>query len=184
MDTIVKQCLKCKQVIGCCKKEDVIHTANNCNGELKMLNISWDELSIIEDISTDNDFLQAMIDLKEKDIIEYNLKMSQFRNQLEQQKSSKIQNDNRPKCPTCNSTNLKKISGTSKAVSVAMFGLLSQKVKKTYHCNACGYERVFCPCQPHISWYPVPDGQCISDILYGGMPSIWLPLFRSVRLQR
>lgn len=47
---------------------------------------------------------------------------------------------NQPKCPTCSSTNIKKISGTSKAVSVAMFGLLSQKVKKQFHCNNCGYE--------------------------------------------
>lgn len=47
---------------------------------------------------------------------------------------------NQPKCPTCSSTNLKKISGLSKAGSVVMWGLLSQKVKKTYHCNNCGYE--------------------------------------------
>ena len=47
---------------------------------------------------------------------------------------------NKPKCPTCSSTNIKKVSGTSKAFSVAMFGLLSQKVKKTFHCNNCGYE--------------------------------------------
>lgn len=45
-----------------------------------------------------------------------------------------------PKCPTCSSTNIKKVSGTSKVISVAMFGLLSQKVKKTFHCNNCGYE--------------------------------------------
>ena len=45
-----------------------------------------------------------------------------------------------PQCPTCSSTNIKKISGKSKVVSVAMFGLLSQKVKKQFHCNNCGYE--------------------------------------------
>ncbi len=47
---------------------------------------------------------------------------------------------NIPKCPTCGSSNIKRVSGTSKAVSVAMFGLLSQKVKKQFHCNNCGYE--------------------------------------------
>ena len=45
---------------------------------------------------------------------------------------------NKPKCPTCNSTNIKKISGLSKAGSVAMFGIFSQKVKKQWHCNNCG----------------------------------------------
>lgn len=47
---------------------------------------------------------------------------------------------NKPHCPTCNSTNIKKISGLSKAGSVAMFGIFSQKVKKQMHCNNCGYE--------------------------------------------
>ncbi len=47
---------------------------------------------------------------------------------------------NKPKCPTCNSTNISKVSTMSKAGSVAMWGLLSQKVKKTFHCNNCKYE--------------------------------------------
>lgn len=46
----------------------------------------------------------------------------------------------KPKCPTCGSTNLSKVSAMSKVGSVAMFGLLSQKVKKTWHCNNCKYE--------------------------------------------
>lgn len=45
-----------------------------------------------------------------------------------------------PKCPTCGSLNTKKISGMSKAVSVSLFGLFSQKVKRQFHCNNCGYE--------------------------------------------
>lgn len=55
-------------------------------------------------------------------------------------RSEMKEQQNVPKCPTCSSTNIKKVSGTSKAVSVAMFGLLSQKVKKKFHCNNCGYE--------------------------------------------
>lgn len=45
---------------------------------------------------------------------------------------------NQVHCPYCNSTNCKKISGISKATSVAIFGLFSQKVKKQWHCNNCG----------------------------------------------
>ena len=45
-----------------------------------------------------------------------------------------------PKCPTCSSTNIKKISVTSKAASVAMWGVLSRKVHKQWHCNICGSE--------------------------------------------
>lgn len=47
---------------------------------------------------------------------------------------------NKPKCPTCQSQNLKKISATSKVVNTAVFGLFGTKRHKTFHCNNCGYE--------------------------------------------
>lgn len=47
---------------------------------------------------------------------------------------------NKPKCPTCSSTNLKKISTTSKVVNTAMWGFFGTKRHKTFHCNNCGYE--------------------------------------------
>lgn len=47
---------------------------------------------------------------------------------------------NKKKCPTCSSTNLKKISTTSKVVNTAVFGLFGTKRHKTFHCNNCGYE--------------------------------------------
>lgn len=46
----------------------------------------------------------------------------------------------KPKCPTCQSTNLRKISTTSKAINTVAFGLLGTKRNKTFHCNNCGYE--------------------------------------------
>lgn len=45
-----------------------------------------------------------------------------------------------PKCPTCGSTNVEKISLTSKAVGGVMFGLFSSNVRKTMHCKNCGYK--------------------------------------------
>lgn len=45
-----------------------------------------------------------------------------------------------PKCPTCQSTNLKNITVTSKVVNTAMFGIFGTKRHKTFHCNNCGYE--------------------------------------------
>lgn len=49
-------------------------------------------------------------------------------------------NANIPKCPTCDSPNIKKISGLSKASSVALWGIFSRKVHKQWHCNNCGSE--------------------------------------------
>ena len=134
---VIKRCQKCGRYMTC-DETSTIHKAFNCNGILEQINISCDDMYIIEDISTDKDFIQAMIDLKEKDIIEYNLKMSQFKSQLEQQKSSKAQNNNRPKCPACGSTNIEKISATKKVVGGAMFGLFSSDVRNTMHCKNCG----------------------------------------------
>ncbi|MCI8371983.1 MAG: zinc-ribbon domain-containing protein [Lachnospiraceae bacterium] len=47
---------------------------------------------------------------------------------------------NKPHCPTCSSTNIRKISGISKAGSIAMWGIFSRKVHKQWHCNNCGSE--------------------------------------------
>ena len=41
-------------------------------------------------------------------------------------------------CPYCQSTNTKKISGLSKAVSVGIFGIFALgKTTKQFHCNNC-----------------------------------------------
>ena len=41
-------------------------------------------------------------------------------------------------CPYCKSTNTKKISGLSKAVSVGLFGIFALgKTTKQWHCNSC-----------------------------------------------
>lgn len=108
--------------------------------KLEISPLDAEEYDIISTITTDLTFIHSMEELKQSDPIEYQLKLSQFKASLVQQENVKAQNDNIPKCPTCGSTKLSKVSVTSKAGSVFMFGLLSQKVKKTWHCDNCGYE--------------------------------------------
>lgn len=48
-----------------------------------------------------------------------------------------LQNSNVPKCPTCGSTNIKRISTANRAVSIGLFGLLSGKIGKNYECRNC-----------------------------------------------
>ncbi|WP_462368454.1 hypothetical protein [Roseburia hominis] len=55
-------------------------------------------------------------------------------------KTNKEASVNKPKCPTCQSENIQKISAMTKAGSVALCGIFSQKVKKQWHCNSCGSE--------------------------------------------
>lgn len=43
-----------------------------------------------------------------------------------------------PKCPTCGSLNVEKISTGKKIFGGAMFGLFSSDVRNTMHCKNCG----------------------------------------------
>lgn len=45
-----------------------------------------------------------------------------------------------PRCPTCGSTNISKISTTSRMISTGLFGLASSKIGKTMECKKCGYK--------------------------------------------
>lgn len=113
-----------------------------CNNKLVDTLITENEFNLIEDVSdSDRQFLEAMIELKKNDPIEYQLKMSQFKANLKQQESSKkVEEDDRPKCPTCGSTNIEKISLGKKAVGGALFGIFSSNVRKSMHCKSCGYK--------------------------------------------
>ncbi|MGL6218680.1 MAG: hypothetical protein ACRC36_11635 [Lacrimispora sphenoides] len=42
------------------------------------------------------------------------------------------------KCPNCGQVNVEKISTTSRAISVGITGLASDKIGKTYKCPKCG----------------------------------------------
>lgn len=59
--------------------------------------------------------------------------MTDFHNRQQSIRSSK------PKCPHCKSTNISKISGTERAMSVIGLGILSKKINKSFKCNNCGY---------------------------------------------
>lgn len=47
---------------------------------------------------------------------------------------------NIPKCPTCGSTNIEKISATKKLAGSMLFGLFSKDAKSTFHCKNCNYK--------------------------------------------
>lgn len=47
---------------------------------------------------------------------------------------------NKPKCPTCSSTNIKKISTTSKLAGAVTLGLFSKTARSQFQCKNCGYK--------------------------------------------
>ena len=103
------------KICPCCEK-----------GVLEDSPLTFEEFKIIDNVSdSDRQFLEAMIDLKKKDPIEYQLKISQFKANLKQQESSK---------------KVEKISLGKKAVGGALFGIFSSNVRKSMHCKSCGYK--------------------------------------------
>lgn len=121
---------------------DTAKKCNECGGDFIDIDFPAPDLRILTQVSQDVNFIEAMIKLRQDDIIEYESRMSQFRTQVQQQEQANkaAEEKSKPHCPTCGSTNIAKISGTSKAASVALWGIFSQKVKKQWHCNSCKYE--------------------------------------------
>lgn len=135
----VKYCPKCKEYYG--GGVYLMPDDNKCfyckQPLTTELNIEKEEFNILYKISSDDTFLQAMIKLKESDPIEYQLKLSQFKATVTQQESAKA--DNKPKCPHCKSTNIKSISGLNRGASIAMWGIFSKKINKSFECMNCKY---------------------------------------------
>ncbi len=83
-----------------------------------------------------------MVKLFETAPIEYQLKILQFKTQLKQQEQSdaireRERESKLPHCPTCGSTNIKRITGTERAASVIGLGIFSKKINKSYKCLKC-----------------------------------------------
>lgn len=71
---------------------------------------------------------------KERD--KYEQELRSFKNNSNKTESNQFV----PKCPTCQSPDIEKISLAKKAVGGALFGLFSSDVRKTMHCKKCGYK--------------------------------------------
>ena len=63
--------------------------------------------------------------------------ISSYRLRMEKQQAQRA---NVPKCPTCGSTNVERISTAQKAFGFALVGLFSSNLGKTMHCKNCGYK--------------------------------------------
>lgn len=112
-----------------------------CNNKLIDTGLPVEDFHLIGKSSDWNrQILDLMIELHEKDLIEYQLKLNQFKLQHEQSNAIREQEraNNRPHCPYCNSINIKKISGTERFASIAMLGIFSKKINKSFKCNTCG----------------------------------------------
>lgn len=88
-------------------------------------------------IKSSSEFDQYLFEHREEDM--FNKRMSD-RAKLAHGASILEEKSRVPKCPTCGSTNIKKISGTKRWLSTRLFGLASSNIGKSMCCQNCGYK--------------------------------------------
>ena len=127
-------------------RNDKKDMCGKCGSSLLHTTITAEEMFLIERVSKDKDFIKAMIQLKDDNIIEYKSRIAQWREDArkagvygkdEQQKYNSY-SDIHHKCPTCGSTNIEKISTGKKISGGFLFGIFSSDVRNTMHCKDCG----------------------------------------------
>ena len=95
-----------------------------------------EQLLIEELIKTSPEFDQYLFDHRDeilaKQSAEFDAKMAHGKAILEEQ--SRV-----PKCPICQSTNIRKMGGIERGASIYVFGIFSKKINKTFKCQNCGY---------------------------------------------
>ena len=129
----IMYCKNCDQILPWATEYEI--ECNRCHAKHSTINlvITAKEWGKILDISRDREFLLAMDKLKREDIVEFNLKLAQMSGTTPPTEQSNV-----PKCPTCGSTNIKKISATKRYVSTGLFGLASSDLGHTQQCVDCG----------------------------------------------
>ena len=113
------------------KESDKIFCKYHPEEVLQFSKLTYEEYNILGSVSSSFHFMQAMEDLKEKDIIEFNLKMSQFRTQAGQQ----TQEDNKVRCPKCSCTDI----GVANRGYSILTGFIGSG-KSMNVCKKCGYK--------------------------------------------
>lgn len=156
-----KDCLDNKET-----KRKIFYTLNKPNPEeyknqcltcgsnhVYKINLSNDETERLINLLCDINTILEMNELKIKDYDSFISKFNHFEEiqreeDIARQKWEKERErqgrtypkTNVPKCPTCGSTKVHKISGMKRWVSTGIFGLASSDLGKSMQCDNCGYK--------------------------------------------
>ena len=133
-----RYCPKCGN-ITCSQKEE---KCDFCNESYITTDYEWssggsERKKILEEYVKPNPLFDEEV---------YNLRVGKEKRQqqatldMTRMEKQQAQRANVPKCPTCGSTNVEKISTAQKAFGFALVGLFSSNLGKTMHCKNCGYK--------------------------------------------
>lgn len=137
---LYRYCPKCGY-ITCSQKGE---RCNFCNEPYAITAYEWD-------LNDDRNMYKIILEeyVKPNPLFDeelYNLRVGKEKRQQQAthnqmlMEKQQAQRANVPKCPTCGSTNVEKISTAKKAFGFAMVGLFSSNLGKTMHCRNCGYK--------------------------------------------
>lgn len=101
-----------------------------------LINKNLKDQFINDYIKSSSEFDQYLFEHREEDM--FNKRMSD-RAKLAHGASILEEQSRVPKCPTCGSTNIRKMGGVERGASIAAFGIFSKKINKTFKCGNCGY---------------------------------------------
>lgn len=101
-------------------------------------NMKEEAIQYIQKKTKDYDIAKQIVNEYAADHFDEIMEQAESNQRHKQEELRKIVQPDVPKCQYCGSTNLKKISGTSRFVSTGVFGLASKKIGKQFHCNNCG----------------------------------------------
>ena len=127
----IKRCKVCG-FIGRCYAEAISHCEEN---SLEVLPVTAAAFCSWCKVADDNDFFNAMLALKKKDIIEYNLKLSQFKAQTAWQNQAVNRSSSTLRCPQCGSANV-----STGARGYSMLTGFAGAGKTVNRCGRCGYK--------------------------------------------
>ena len=133
-----RYCPKCGN-ITCSQKEE---KCDFCNESYITTDYEWssggsERKKILEEYVKPNPLFDEEV---------YNLRVGKEKRQQQatldmmRMEKQQAQRANVPKCPTCGSTNVEKISTAQKDFGFALVGLFSSNLGKTMHCKNCGYK--------------------------------------------
>lgn len=117
------------------KKYVYMYMSNSClSNPFKEFNEHKEGVQICPDCG-------KQLEYYETEIIDNNTNLVIKRSTEESQEdSNSMQLLNIPKCPTCSSTDVKKIGSISKVAGAVTFGIFSKTAKSQFKCNSCGYK--------------------------------------------
>ena len=147
-------CLVCgyvthDEIIDCMEAPSWRRKCPQCKG--KMMATGKEYNSFWQRSPNKDDWWDALENLEETVREEYVYSNPQFNQKKYEKREQKDQEriarnkaglsplDNHPKCPTCGSENLSRISGIGTISIFGNFGITNGDAGKTFKCNNCGY---------------------------------------------